>query len=377
MNICFYTTFLPNPQIGGIERVTYNLSCYFKTRGIGVYNITNKGSNVLSVIPENVSINEKVHFINEFIRRNKIDIIIDQYGDNPLIHHPHIPITTKIVYCYHLDPDAKHVIRSLYETFNFEDLKGSILNLLYIVNTPRRRHLFRQRVERMIKYGVDKAVYLSSSYKLSLQKKYGIASSKITVIPNAAEKKLELLPDFTDVKTKVVMWCGRIVHNHKNVLFIPRMWKSLEKKHPDWKLLIVGDGCDRRLLEKKINKLGLKNIEITGFADPYPYYRISPVFISPSFNEGFPMVLIESMAHGCVPVVYDCCPSYNDLIDNGDSGFIVPDMDEPAFIEACDKLMSDENLRHDMSYKAKECIKKISIDKIGKSWMDLFDELIS
>lgn len=377
MNICFYTLLPPDPRAGGVERVTYNLTEYFRKIGIGVFNLTLRGDNRDSVIPANASNSENETFINDFITRNKIDIIIDQYGTNSLIQHPFIPVGVKIIHCYHLDPGARHVVRSLIETFSFSSLSYSLLNLLFVINTPRRKRIFKNELRKKIFGGVDKIVYLCPEYVLTIKQILKIDSNILANIPNAVDDQLLNLPDYGDNKDKILMWCGRIAHNHKNVLFLPRLWKQLESRHTDWKMIIVGDGIDRQLLEKRIQKYKLRNITITGSTDPFPYYKKAAIFVSPSFNEGYPMVIIEAMAHSCVPVVFNSCPAYSDIIKNGKSGFIVPDMDENAFINACEDLMIAEDRRREMAYNAKDCIGKISLDVVGEKWMNLFKELLS
>lgn len=375
MNICFYTLFPSNPLAGGIERVTCNLTSYFVSIGLGVYNLTANGVDSGSVIPANGTEKEKIKFINDYLRINKIDIIIDQYGTNPLLMHPYIPSGVKIIHCYHMNPGGRHVIRSLIETFSFRTLKYSLTNLLFAINTPRRQYRFNKETKKKLK-GVDKLVYLSPEYVSNIKGRISVDPKLLTYIPNAVDDRLLNLPNFSNEKDKIIMWCGRIVHSPKNILFLPRLWNKLEKLHPDWKMVIVGDGIDRDLLERRIKKYRLKNIVLTGNTDPFPYYKKASIFVSPSFNEGYPMVIIEAMAYSCVPVVFNSCPSYSDLIDNGKSGCIVPDMDEDAFIEACDILMSNPDKCKKMALNAKHSVQKISLERVGKIWTDLFDSLI-
>jgi len=376
MNICFFTHFIPNPQIGGVERVTYNLCNYFRKLGLEVYNLTSFGDDQNSIIPQDKSDIEKITFINDYLSRNKIDVLIDQYGNEPLLEHPYVQDNVKIINCYHLTPECKHLCRRLLETFSFRELKSSLFNLACLLNTPRRNYFFKRLIKRKTNGGVDKMVYLSPNYIPFVRRLSNSSAHILTSIPNAAEESLLLRSSENHVnKRKTIIWCGRIVHSQKNVLFLPRLWSRLEKKHPEWNLVIVGDGIDRKVLERRIKKYGLESITITGYTDPYPYYESAAISITPSFFEGFPMVLIEAMAFGCVPIVFDNTASYSDVIESGRDGIIVPDMDEDAFVDACDKLMTEESLRQEMALNAKEKVKKFSIDKVSKQWISLFEEL--
>jgi poly(glycerol-phosphate) alpha-glucosyltransferase len=53
-----------------------------------------------------------------------------------------------------------------------------------------------------------------------------------------------------------------------------------------------------------------------------------------STSEGFPLVLVEAMAAGCLPIAYDVRYGPADVIRNGRNGFLVPDGDVPALAAA-------------------------------------------
>lgn len=376
MNICFYTHSKPIPEIGGVERVTYNLCNYFKRIGLGVFNLYTNSDDPESTIPANADDGEKVRFINDYLRRKSIDILIDQYGANHLFEHPHIPQNVKIIYCYHLNPESRHLTRSLLETFSFRTLKYSIFNLACLLNTPNRRYKFRKMMNRKLNGGIDKVVYLSENFLPLVRAAYMGHDHLFAAIPNAVEEKLLITPlNELVAKRKRIVWCGRIAHNPKNVLFLPRLWSRLEQRHPDWEMIIVGGGIDRDLLERRIASRGLERISVTGYVDPYHYYESASIFVHPSFSEGFGMVLIEAMSFGCVPVAFNSSRAYRDIISSGKDGIIVPDMDEDAFVEACDRLMNDETLRQNMALNAQKKVKKFSIDKVSKQWIGLFEEL--
>ena len=79
MDICFFTHYLPNPYIGEVERVTYNLTQYFKENGINVYFLTTGGKHHSGLIPTEYNLDKRAAFINEFLKKNNIRILIDQY----------------------------------------------------------------------------------------------------------------------------------------------------------------------------------------------------------------------------------------------------------------------------------------------------------
>lgn len=375
---------MPHPLLGGIERVTVNLTKRFNEMGITVYNICEIGDNADLLLPSEETDENKAKLVEEFLIANDIPIIIDQYGKNYLTH-PAISKNIKIIRCNHNNPFQKHIIRGLWENMDILNFKESILNLAFILNTPRRKAKSLNFLKSFRSTAlIDKLILLSNNFVKPFSEKYGIPMAYLSALPNAAEISLEqrslnmkdLLNENISIKENQLVWCGRMVQNPKNIYFLIRLWKKLSPKYPNWKLIVVGDGIDRNKFEQRIKKNQLKNIELKGLTNPYPFYEKAKILLLPSYSEGFPMVLIEAMSHGCVPIVFDCTLSYTDIIDTGTNGIIVPDLDDNAFVNACDQLMSDEKLFDCMSKNAINIIDRYSMAKVSQMWLELFRDVL-
>jgi colanic acid/amylovoran biosynthesis glycosyltransferase len=100
---------------------------------------------------------------------------------------------------------------------------------------------------------------------------------------------------------------------------------ALGRKGVDFKLVLVGDGPDRKSLEKLVIKLGIEQfVTFTGALgqkEVQDRYREADIFVLPSFAEGVPVVLMEAMAMG-LPVISTRITGIPELIDNEVNGLL-------------------------------------------------------
>ncbi len=106
---------------------------------------------------------------------------------------------------------------------------------------------------------------------------------------------------------------------------------------------------------------------------PY-YYSAAEVVVMPSLYESFGMVALEAMACG-TPVIASEVGGLGYLVQNGVTGYTIPDSD-PA--ELCDKLshlLGNENLRSQMGNSAAEYAADYAWNKIASQIIDVYKEL--
>lgn len=214
----------------------------------------------------------------------------------------------------------------------------------------------------------DKLVLLSGEFEKSIQKKLKLKSHKIVPISNACI--FDTLQS-TTTKKKQVLFVGRVDWSSKRTDKMLRIWANLFNKHPQWELLILGDGPDRKKTELLAKKLELKNIVFKGFVDPEPYYKQASIICLTSDYEGFGLVMVEAMQFGVVPIAFNNWVSLKDVIVHEHTGLVVNANDMHDFIAKLDHLINDENERERMALNAKEYVQKFHIDVIGPQWLEL------
>lgn len=180
----------------------------------------------------------------------------------------------------------------------------------------------------------------------------------------------------SDLSTKRIISIGRYAYDKGNDLLL-QAWSVIEKKHPDWTLDIYGNG-DKEPYQKQMVELGidLQRCHLYGpISDVKKEYLSSSVFVLPSRFEGFGLVIIEAMACGVPVVAFDCENGPRSIIDDGETGFLIPPFDINALAEKLMQLISDVNFRKKIGANAQEAASQYDIDRIGQQWKNLFEEL--
>lgn len=180
-------------------------------------------------------------------------------------------------------------------------------------------------------------------------------------------------------KEKEIIYLGRIDYNQKRVYRVIDTWTKLESLHPNWKLTIVGDGVERKNLEKQVADYGLKRVSFEGFKQPKPYYKRASILLLTSEYEGFPLVLAECMSFGVIPVVYDSYAAVRDIIDNGKDGVVIPFCPNGYKADIAAQMVADvmENneKRNAMALAAIEKSKNYSVEEIYNKWLSIMQAL--
>lgn len=115
----------------------------------------------------------------------------------------------------------------------------------------------------------------------------------------------------------------------KNQIFLIRATARLREQGVPMRLLLVGEGAQRTLLEREIQSLGLNDsVYLIGNREPIlPYLGISDLYISASVSEGLPFNVMEAMSVG-LPILASDTKGQNDLLkDYSDTLYAPQDMD--------------------------------------------------
>lgn len=149
-------------------------------------------------------------------------------------------------------------------------------------------------------------------------------------------------------------------------------------RHPDIRLILVGDGPLRTALEDEAARLGLANIvEFSGWlTDVWEVLASADVFVLPSHSEALGVAALEAMASG-VPVVASAVGGLRTLLDHERTGLLVPPGDPQALADALERALEDPGLRSSLAKVAREEADVYRMDRIVDRYADLYRELVT
>lgn len=190
-------------------------------------------------------------------------------------------------------------------------------------NEPKYRALWHFFKSKLRCY--DQFAAVSDGAAEAFRRVSGLEDKPVAVIPNYIDtgeiyRKAEEPIDF-EVAADCCNLCsvGRLCHQ-KGFDLLLRDFAEAVRQRPDLRLYIIGDGEDRKKLERLIERLGIaETAKILGYQpNPFPYMRKMDGFVLTSRYEGQGMVLWEAKALGLPVLIPKRLEKYNDGIAGTD-----------------------------------------------------------
>ena len=146
------------------------------------------------------------------------------------------------------------------------------------------------------------------------------------------------------------------------------------------RLLLVGDGAERKRIEEIIDQSGIKDqCSLTGWVDRqtvYAFLHIMDVFVLPSFFEGLSWSLVQAMGVG-LPVIASDIPPNMEIVTAEVSGLIFRKDSVDALADRIRLLMSEPVVRRDLGENARRFVmEKIHIREVTRSYEEFYLELL-
>lgn len=214
-------------------------------------------------------------------------------------------------------------------------------------------------------------VAISESTRTDLVER-GIPRERIEV-HHCGIRRPSFEPSLDTVRGPRIAYIGRLTR-YKQVDLMLQAAAKLALRIPDLEVDIIGKGDDQARLEAVAEAVGVRDrTRFHGFVDDEVRDRLlaaARVCVCPSTKEGWGLTVIESNALG-TPVVATDAPGLRDSVDEGRTGFLVPDRDVDAFAERIGRLLDDDALWRRTAEAALDWSREfdwdVAADEMGRS----------
>lgn len=387
MNILFTSSTPFHPLRGGVGRVTDTLCKELQKRGYQVFYLNAdwvaeerkkyKYPAPVTILPiKNIDDAQCVISYRKYLTENEIDVVINQDALYVDFYNNVGDLPIKVISVIHSNPlmNYNHLLNDLLTLRNnslLERMKRIVRCLLYLRVKKQLKEYIDKRFGNII-LSSDKILMLSPYYVQSL-KNFGISvENKFDYVynPNSFPLQTSLFK-----KKKEIIYVGRLDNRSKKVGRLIKVWSKVGKKYPDWNLTIVGDGPDRNQLEVLKKKYQVGNLTFEGFQSPIEYYKRASIICMTSSFEGFPMVLVEAMQFGCVPIAFDSFEAIHDVIIPEKTGELVKPFKIKDYINKLSNLIDDDTKRTTMSDAASMYVARFDVKTIADRWEYILETL--
>jgi len=328
---------IPHLDCGGAEKVAVNLANEFSDRGYEVeIMMMNAFGSLIMDLRQSITIKDlkasriinSVYPIYRYLKVKKPDIIIANMW----------PLTIAVLVAAILSGYKNKLIFVEHTNWSTSPLLNSTLTNI----------VFRLTV-RILYPIVDTVVTVSNGASEDLIAITGIKKDNLLTIynpvvdPDKNNKNIspEKSIDWLYGDEKKILAVGNL-KDEKDYKTLLNAFKILKSFIPA-KLLIIGEGPERDMIEKLVQKLYLNEyVSLPGIINnPYPYYEKADLLVLSSKNEGFAIVLIEAMSTGTPVVSTDCRSGPSEILLNGKYGPLVQVGDYTALSKAMVDILNN------------------------------------
>lgn len=225
---------------------------------------------------------------------------------------------------------------------------------IYLEQYGRKIQRFYCGIEHLLKRWTDWFICVSESERTEAMRLGFVCEERTSVIFNAVDTELfvkmkvnrnNYLEEFGFPDDVYIIGCVARLEQMKGHRYLISAFKNLIVNNPKCRLLLIGEGPERRKIEGQIRNFGLEEyVILTGIRHDVPQLlKIFDIFVSASLKEGMPYTLVEALSAGVMVVATDVIGN-RDIIHNGKNGLLVQSQDIQSMENALKKIIEEPEL---------------------------------
>ena len=220
-------------------------------------------------------------------------------------------------------------------------------------------------------------VAVSEDVRDALSGRNGIPGGKVVVIHNGTDVRSHA-PGTTGDRPFTIGSAGRLFPVKDYPLLVD-VAAEICRHAGNVRFELAGEGPEFEKVAQRVRNRGLEGrFTMKGFVENMPeFYRGLDLYINTSLHEGFPMSVLEAMAHG-LPVVAPAGGGIREAVADGVHGYLVDGRDPGGFARRCHEICRDPELRSRMGAACREKVAgEFSIRAMAERYMELYRASVS
>ena len=196
-----------------------------------------------------------------------------------------------------------------------------------------------------------------------------LRESDLLSAPVTPEEKLQLRRELGLGEQKLILTIGQFIHRKGYDILL----KAAAQTHGDAVICFVGGEPTEEYLQLQ-KDLGLTNVRFLGFMkkdELVRYYKAADLFVLPTREDIWGLVINEAMAYGLPVITTDRCVAGLELVEEGVNGAIVPVKDVAALAQKMDELLCADTAA--MGAASLEKVREYTIEGMVRAHKDIFD----
>jgi glycosyltransferase involved in cell wall biosynthesis len=179
---------------------------------------------------------------------------------------------------------------------------------------------------------------------------------------------------------KIVLYLGRLEAG-KGLDYLVDAFAAADDERA--LLVLAGEGSERPHLEQRVRDRGIaERVRFVGYVpsdQTMAYYAIAWVYVLPSitiplFKEPWGLVVNEAMNQGTPVIASDAVgAAAGGLVQDGDTGFVVPERDAPAITRALNRVLGEPGLRDRLGERARSVVATWDNERMVRGFRDAIE----
>ena len=220
----------------------------------------------------------------------------------------------------------------------------------------------------------DLVVLLAKKWQTLFREWYADIKTPTTVVYNACETVPEVP---SEEKERIIMMAALFCQNKAPELLL-KAWKIIKDKNPDWRVCMLGNGQVERY-KRMAEEMGLSDtVTFTGYVtgkERDDYFRKASIYCMCSYEEGFPMVVLEAWAYG-ICVATTPVGGLPDVLEDGKNAQVFDFGDWEGLAARLDQLMGHEEARRAMAtYSRRFVYEQFSLSTINQQYEQVYSTI--